>query len=202
MRIGKLIEKDGEKVGKPVAILARNYPTIEHFAISNAPVVYKGQNCVRNRDIQKFIELNPQLKSIASDNIESDGINFNQELSQFDFMLLLWTLISSETEKVLTLSGIRWDDDKVETVSEFLADMPQLTEIIFSYEHLTKRQIVRLLTSSKSLSKATFNYEGNTNASTELQSNKIDADIDVSGIGWAISSHNSSQIVLNRVSEM
>lgn len=62
--------------GKHVAALAKSYPTVEHFAISNVPEVYKCENRVRNRDIQKFIQLNPQLRSLF---VESDDIDHNTE---------------------------------------------------------------------------------------------------------------------------
>lgn len=79
---GSYFERDednesGIDLEKPLAALAKHYPTIEHFAISNVPMAYDNrENRVRNSDIVLFIELNPQLKSLF---IESDDIDHDSE---------------------------------------------------------------------------------------------------------------------------
>lgn len=270
-------ESSGGFYGKPIAALAKHYPTVEHFAISNVPMVYKRDNRLRNRDIEKFIKLNPQLKSffIESDDIDHecegywseaghsvwsyDGIEINEELAEciqenltnLENFHLIWKtgdsnegceihfkkistltvdydirsghfyvgtgnvdvlnivgqsdsneyfadlLKSNKTAKIVSITGVKWNDKHVESARKRIAKMSNLRELQLSYESLTKQQIVRLLNSSTSLSKLTLDFAPNLKSFVS-QSKKIDADIDLTEIGWE-SSHKNTRLVLNRI---
>lgn len=100
---------------------------------------------------------------------------------------------SNKTAKIVSISVLGWNDKHVELARKSIAKMRKLKELQLSYESLTKQQIIRLLDSSKSLSKLTLDFVRN------FKSKEIDSDIDLTEIGWEVSSHKNTTLVLNRV---
>lgn len=98
--------------GKPIAVLAKHYPTVEHFAISNVSMVYKRDardERLSNRDVEKFIKANPQLKSFF---IETDDIDHECE----DYL-------SEAGYSTFSYDGIEIDEHMVERIQQSLKSL-------------------------------------------------------------------------------